>query len=104
MSPELVNRLTGVGGIVVGLLLAVVIMFFTRGISRRQHGLDERYLYCLTKAKAFSWNATTVSLAMAWIIVVTLDGISLSFFIVTALFVIHCLSSLAANLYYSARH
>lgn len=104
MNPELLNRLTGIGGIIVGLLLAVVIMFLARGISRRQHGLDERYLYCLTKAKAFSWNATTVSLALAWIIAVMLDGISLSFFMITGLFVIHCLSSLAANFYYSARN
>ncbi|CAI6080717.1 hypothetical protein PAECIP112173_02979 [Paenibacillus sp. JJ-100] len=104
MSPELVNRLTGIGGIVGGLLLALAIMFLAKGIASKQHSMDERYLYCLTKAKAFSWKATTISLALAWIIAIAVDGISLSFFIITALFVLHNVSYLAANLYYSARN
>ncbi|MEK4076278.1 hypothetical protein MHI01_20690 [Paenibacillus sp. FSL M7-0656] len=104
MSSELLNRMIGIGGIVAGLLFAILIIFFTRLIAKKHNGLDERYFYCITRAKAFSWNATTISLALAWILVVMLDGISLSFFIITAVFVIHCLSSIAANLYYSARN
>lgn len=104
MNPEVMNQMIGVGGIIAGMLAAIITVIVSRSRLKKRYELDERYTYCITKSKAFSWNATTVTLAVAWIVAMVMEGVSLSFFIITGIFVVHCLSSIGANLYYSARN
>lgn len=86
-----------------GLGLGVICIIITFVISKRngvkKRLFDERYRKINYQAKAISWNVTFVVLLLAWAVVIVVEGISFSFFLITALYVAHCLSLIFSSLY-----
>ncbi|ASK60881.1 DUF2178 domain-containing protein [Virgibacillus phasianinus] len=79
--------------IVLGDFAFLLILFlFQRHIGKKRHRYDERYYQINNRAKARSWDTMLVILLAAWPIVIIFDGISFSFFLLTAIFVFHNLS------------
>ncbi|WP_077622294.1 hypothetical protein [Sediminibacillus massiliensis] len=101
MSEELLNTLIALSGLVGGGGLAVLIGYFAKKKWKRKHLLDERQEYVSTMAKAAGWNTTLVLIMIAWGLVIIFDGISTTFFIMTGLYVAHCLTLIITSAYYA---
>ncbi|MBS2968410.1 DUF2178 domain-containing protein [Metabacillus sp. KIGAM252] len=103
MTEAIFNNWIGLFGLIAGVILAGTAMFLGRRSSKKKRGLDERYHYLMSNAKAVSWNITFVVILIAWALVILFEGISVSFFILTGIYVLHCLSLILSAAYFS-RH
>ncbi|WP_313893091.1 hypothetical protein [Psychrobacillus sp.] len=86
----------------VGLPLAIVIMgivfFINRKIGKKKRLFDERYTKINEKARSISWVTTTIVILIVWMIIIFVEGPSLSFFLITAVWVIHMFSYLIGSI------
>ncbi|WP_231584182.1 DUF2178 domain-containing protein [Domibacillus indicus] len=98
------NNLIGLSGLAAGLLIAGIVYLINRRIGRKKRWFDERQKELSRKARAASWNITFGVLIIAWAVVIFVDGISFSFFLMTALYVAHCIGFLFTSIYYSQDH
>ncbi|MFD1849991.1 DUF3796 domain-containing protein [Oceanobacillus bengalensis] len=87
---DLTNILVGLSGLFGGAAVAFLAYYIQARIGKKKHLFDERYKSINNKAKAMSWNATLVILILAWAIIIIFEGPSLSFFVIMAVYVLHC--------------
>ncbi len=90
----------GLIGIIGAGIILLIVYFINRHIGKKKHLFDERYRQQTNRMKARSWDAMIVIYIIAWSIVIIFDGISFSFFLITALYVSHNITAIIANLYF----
>lgn len=101
MSETMVNNLTGLSGLLLGLIVTIIIYFINRRIGAKKRLFDERQQYVTARSKAAAWNVTSVILLVAWAIIILYDGISFSFFLMTGIWVAHNISLIITSVYFS---
>jgi hypothetical protein len=79
-------------GLPTGLAIAGVVIYFNWRKGKKERRFDERYTRIHQHARSFSWIVTYFAIIIAWFIVILVEGVSLSFFIVTGLWVAHMIS------------
>ncbi|MEI4770358.1 hypothetical protein WAX74_12000 [Psychrobacillus sp. FJAT-51614] len=81
-----------------GLPLAIVVMTIVllvqRKIGKKKRWFDERYNRIHEKARSISWMTTTIVILIVWMIILTVEGPGLIFFLMTGMWVIHMTSYL----------
>lgn len=88
--------------VLLGLYMFMLALYFVqRRNSKKKHRYDERYYKVTNRMKARSWDAMLIVYMFAWPIVIIFDGISFSFFLLTILYVVHCISVLITGIYYT---
>ncbi|WP_233129800.1 DUF2178 domain-containing protein [Domibacillus epiphyticus] len=98
------NNVIALSGLIGGLVIASLVFLINRKIGTKKRWFDERYKQVSTLARAASWNITFAVLLIAWAVVIIVDGISFSFFLMTALYIAHCIGFLATSIYFSRDH
>jgi len=88
----LIDTLIGLIGLLGGATIALVANLIQRRIGKKKNLFDERYHKIDNKAKARSWDVTLIVLIIAWGLIIIFEGISYSFFILTGVYVLHCIS------------
>lgn len=91
----------GILGLVAAVVICIVVFFINRYIGRKKRLFDERYYLKANRAKARSWDAMVVIYLIAWFVVIIFDGISFSFFLITALYILHNITLIITNIYLS---
>jgi membrane protein required for beta-lactamase induction len=83
-------------------LLMLTIFFVQRHVGKKNHRYDERYYIVNNRAKGRTWDIMLVIMLIAWPIVIIFDGISFAFYLLTILYMLHCLIfGIAASFYQS---
>ncbi|WP_404799168.1 DUF2178 domain-containing protein [Bacillus aerolatus] len=100
----MINNLIGLSGLLLGAGITIVILFINRRIGEKKRLFDERQQYVTARAKAASWNITSVILLIAWAIIILYEGISFSFFLMTGIWVAHNFSLVFTATYFSNRN
>ncbi|WP_158591796.1 DUF3796 domain-containing protein [Oceanobacillus halophilus] len=100
MSESLLNTLYGLSGVIGAGIVLLIVFFINWRIGKKKHLFDERYQQQTNRAKARSWDAMIVIYMIAWVIVIIFDGISFSFFLLTALLVLHNMTAAITNMYF----
>jgi hypothetical protein len=93
----------GLSGLIIGAILALIICVMMKRIGKRKRLYDERQNFVSLQGKAASWNVTLVVLLIAWAVAIIYDGISLSFFLITGVYILHNLSSIITTAYYNKK-
>ncbi len=104
MSKEFLENPYGLLGLVGAIVICIIVFLINRNIGRKKRLFDERYYLKANRAKARSWDAMLVIYLIAWFVVIIFDGISFSFFLLTALYVLHNLTLIITNLYFSKEY
>lgn len=84
-------------------LLMLALFFIQRRIRKKSHSYDERYYQVTNQAKGRTWDIMLVVMLIAWPIVIMFDGVSFAFFLLTALYMLHCLIFGIASAYYQSK-
>ncbi|TFB19623.1 DUF2178 domain-containing protein [Filobacillus milosensis] len=95
------NILIGLTGLGLGVLIALIVYLIQRRVGKKKRWFDERYYKLNNRAKASSWNIMLVILIIAWAVVIIVEGISFSFFLMTAIYLAHCISLAITGAYHS---
>lgn len=104
MSEDFLENPYGLLGLVGAIIICIIVFFINRNIGRKKRLFDERYYLKANRAKARSWDAMLVIYMIAWFVVIIFDGISFSFFLITALYVLHNVTLIITNLYFSKEY
>lgn len=104
MSKEFLENPYGLLGLVGAIVICIIVFLINRNIGRKKRLFDERYYLKANRAKARSWDAMLVIYFIAWFVVIIFDGISFSFFLLTALYVLHNVTLIITNLYFSKEY
>lgn len=99
----LIDTILALSGLLGGAAIAFIAHFFQRRIGKKKNLFDERYKKINNQAKARSWDVTLVVLIIGWGLVIIFEGISYSFFIMTGIYVLHCLSYAIGSAIFSSR-
>ncbi|WP_047986137.1 DUF3796 domain-containing protein [Ornithinibacillus californiensis] len=84
-------------------LFMLSIFFIQRRIGKKNYRYDERYYQVNNQAKSRTWDIMLVIMLIAWPIVIIFDGISFAFFLLTALYMLHCIIMGFAAAYYQSK-
>lgn len=103
MSKDFLENPYGVSGLVAAIIIMIIVYIVNHRIGKKKHLFDERYQHTTNRAKARSWDAMIVIYLAAWFVVIIFDGISFSFFLLTALYVLHNISLMVTTLYFNNR-
>lgn len=101
MSESFLENPFGLLGLVGGALIALIVFYLARKNGKKKHMFDERYQKVNNRAKAKSYDATLLILLIAWGVVIVFEGISFSFFLVMAIYILHCLMLIITTAFYS---
>ncbi|WP_240508090.1 DUF2178 domain-containing protein [Virgibacillus indicus] len=101
MSEDFLENPYGILGLVIAVIIMIIVYFINLRIGKKKHLFDERYQQTSNRAKARSWDAMLVIYLAAWFVVIIFDGISFSFFLLTALYVLHNMTLMITGLYFS---
>ena len=101
LTENLIDSLIALSGLGIGIVGIIAAFFIQKKIGQKKRLFDERQQQITSRAKAFSWNVTMVVILAAWAAVIIVDGISFAFFLMTAVYVLHCLSLVFSTIYYS---
>lgn len=71
-------------------LFMLTLYFIQRRFGKKHFRYDERYYRVNNQAKGRTWDIMLVIMLIAWPIVIIFDGISFAFFLLTALYMLHC--------------
>lgn len=93
----------GISGVLIGALVAGSIFLIQRHYGRKKHLFDERYWEKTNRAKARSWDATLVTLIIAWIVCILYEGIGFSFFLITGIYVLHNSALIFFNVFFASK-
>lgn len=104
MSEHFLENPYGILGLVIAVTICIIVFFINRNIGRKKRLFDERYYLKTNRAKARSWDAMLVIYLIAWFVVIIFDGISFSFFLLTALYVLHNLTLIITSYYISKEY
>ncbi|WP_339228858.1 DUF3796 domain-containing protein [Oceanobacillus sp. FSL K6-2867] len=103
MSEDFLANPSGILGLIAAVFVLIIVFFVNRHIGRKKHLFDERYQQTNNRAKARAWDTMIVIYLVAWFIVILFDGIGFSFFLLTALYVLHNVTAIITNFYFSAK-
>lgn len=103
VSESFLENPYGLLGLVIAIVICVIVFLINRKIGQKKRLFDERYYLKANRAKARSWDAMLIVYFIAWFIVIIFDGISFSFFLITALYVLHNATLIITTVYYSKR-
>lgn len=81
-------------GLPLAAVIASIIIFISWRRGKKKRIFDERYTKVHRHARTISWFVTTFTILIIWGIIIIFEGPGLSFFLITALWVIHMLSYL----------
>lgn len=84
-------------------LFMLIIFLIQRRIGKKNHRYDERYYQVNNQAKGRTWDIMLVIMLIATPVVIMFDGIGFAFFLINALYVLHCIIMGIAAAYYSAK-
>jgi uncharacterized membrane protein len=84
-------------------IFMLAIFFIQRRIGKKNYRYDERYYQVNNQAKSRTWDIMLVIMLIAWPIVIIFDGISFAFFLLTALYMLHCIIMGCAAAYYQSK-
>ncbi|MGF2616106.1 DUF2178 domain-containing protein [Rossellomorea vietnamensis] len=101
MTETVKDILIALSGLGIGVIFMIIAGVIQRKVGRKMRVFDERQQQISNQAKAFSWNVTLIVLLIAWAVVIIVDGISFAFFLMAAIYILHCLSLIATTLYYN---
>jgi uncharacterized membrane protein len=101
LTENLIDTLIELSGLGIGIIGIIAAYFFQKRIGNKKRLFDERQQQITNQAKAFSWNITMVVILIAWAVVIIVDGISFAFFLLAAIYVLHCLSLIFTTVYYN---
>lgn len=87
--------------LVAGWAIVAVILFILRKRGMKKYQYDERYYHINNRIKAKSWDTMLVVFMIAWLVVIVIDGISFSFFLMTAIVIIRSITQVVFGVYYS---
>ncbi|BFH65315.1 DUF2178 domain-containing protein [Paenibacillus azoreducens] len=104
MSNQLLNVLYGLGGLFFGVVVHIILQIVSKRKGIKEHRFDERHQYITSHAKAVAWNSTSIAIIVAWALIIVFDGISLPFFLMTGVYVLHNLTYLCSSVYYTNRN
>ncbi|MFD1019462.1 DUF2178 domain-containing protein [Thalassobacillus hwangdonensis] len=104
MSESVLNTLIGLSGLGIACVVLLITYFINRKVGKKNRRFDERYYQITRHAKSIGWDVTLVVLLIAWGLVIIVDGIGFSFFLLTGIYVIHCLSLLFSGIYATKKH
>ncbi|MEC0755950.1 DUF2178 domain-containing protein [Bacillus haynesii] len=104
MTETMTNTLIALAGLGIGVLGIVIVYSVKRRIGKKERLFDERQRKISDQAKAFSWNITMAAILMAWALVIIFQGISFSFFLITGLYILQCLSMLITTVYLAQKN
>ncbi|HZG72705.1 MAG TPA: hypothetical protein VEY51_14300, partial [Chondromyces sp.] len=98
------NILIALAGLGIGVLGIVIVYSVNRRIGKKERLFDERQQKISYQAKALSWNITMAAILIAWTLAIIFQGISFSFFLLTALYILQCLSMLITTVYLAQKN
>ncbi|MCY7779095.1 DUF2178 domain-containing protein [Bacillus haynesii] len=104
MTETVANTLIALAGLGIGVLGIVIVYSVNRRIGKKERLFDERQQKISYQAKALSWNITMAAILIAWALVIIFQGISFSFFLLTALYILQCLSMLITTVYLAQKN
>src|SRR5690606_32695288 len=84
-------------------LFMLTIFFVQRRVGKKNYRYDERYYHVNNRAKGRTWDIMLVVMLIAWPIVIMFDGISFAFFLLTALYMLHCIIFGICAAYYNEK-
>lgn len=99
LSEAFLENPWGLLGVIGAGIVLLIVYIVNRQIGKKKHLFDERYQQQTNRWKARSWDAMIVIYLIAWCVVIIFDGISFSFFLLTALYVLHNLTGIIANIF-----
>lgn len=85
-------------GLPLATVFVVIVLFINWKRGKKKRIFDERYTKIHRYARTISWFVTTFMILIIWGIIIIFEGPGLSFFLITALWVIHMLSYLIGTL------
>ena len=99
---DLQEILLGLSGLIGGAIISLFVFFITRRVGKKKNLYDERYWKKTHRAKAKSWDAMLVILIVAWAAVIVIEGVpSFGFFLMTAIYTLHCITLMITTLFYT---
>ncbi|MCY8469886.1 DUF2178 domain-containing protein [Bacillus haynesii] len=104
LTETMTNTLIALAGLGIGVLGIVIVYSVNRRIGKKERLFDERQRKISDQAKAFSWNITMAAILIAWALVIIFQGISFSFFLITGLYILQCLSMLITTVYLAQKN
>ncbi|MCY7817752.1 DUF2178 domain-containing protein [Bacillus haynesii] len=104
LTETVANTLIALAGLGIGVLGIVIVYSVNRRIGKKERLFDERQQKISYQAKALSWNITMAAILIAWALVIIFQGISFSFFLLTALYILQCLSMLITTVYLAQKN
>jgi len=81
-------------GLPLGLVITGFILYFSWKKGKKERRFDERYVKIHQQARSISWLVTTITILIAWTIVIIIEKPGLAFFMITAIWVVHMFSYL----------
>ncbi|WP_158595101.1 DUF3796 domain-containing protein [Oceanobacillus piezotolerans] len=97
------DTLFALSGLIGGVSIAFIARYFSYRVGKKKHLFDERYKSIHHQAKARTYDVTFILLLIAWALVIVVEGISFSFFLITVLYVIVNITYAISAAYYSNR-
>lgn len=79
-------------GLPLGLLIVGTVLFISRKNGKKQRRFDERYTAIHRQARSYSWFATTAAILICWMTSLIIEGPSIAFFMLTAIWIVHMAS------------
>src|SRR5690625_2704815 len=101
LTEQLSNNVVSLSGLLIGVAIASIVFLVVYQSGKKKRLFDERHKYLNNQAKSMSWNVTFIGILVAWVLAIVFDGISLSFFLFTGIYLLHCLSFLFSTIYYT---
>lgn len=92
MSESFLENPYGIWGLVVAIIIMMIVYLINRYVGNKKRLFDERYYAKANRAKARSWDTMLIIYLIAWFVVIIFEGISFSFFLITALYILHNVS------------
>ncbi|MFD2042784.1 DUF3796 domain-containing protein [Ornithinibacillus salinisoli] len=81
----------------------ILLFFIQRRLGKKNFRYDERYYQVNNRAKGRTWDIMLVVMLVAWPIIIMFDGISFSFFLITVLYILHCVIYGICAAYYNSK-
>ncbi|WP_160044530.1 DUF2178 domain-containing protein [Paenibacillus sp. USDA918EY] len=104
MTDQLQNAMIGCAGLLAGVAASLILQLIYRRHGMKKRLFDERQQLITNQAKAAGWNVTTFLLIVAWALIIVFDGISIPFFLMTGVFVLHNVFYLFSSMYHTSRN